>query len=183
MNTMILQARAMRLLAATALVALAAGFTQTVSAQPGGPGGFGGYGGGYGGHGRSAMMAGEHGLRWLDAIGASAEQKARIQAIWQAARTDLRALREGGRDQHQQLQALLAQPTIDARAIETLRQQIQARHEQTSKRVTQAMIDAAGVLSPDQRKQLAERMAQRRTLMERHRAERDALDGGGPRRP
>jgi periplasmic protein CpxP/Spy len=40
----------------------------------------------------------------------------------------------------------------------------------------QAMLDAAAVLTPEQRKQLAERMAQRRTLMQRHRAERDALE-------
>jgi Spy/CpxP family protein refolding chaperone len=32
------------------------------------------------------------------------------------------------------------------------------------------------VLTAEQRKTLAERMAQRRSMMERHRSERDALD-------
>jgi Spy/CpxP family protein refolding chaperone len=38
------------------------------------------------------------------------------------------------------------------------------------------MVDAARVLTPEQRRQLAERMAQRRSMMERHERERRALD-------
>jgi Spy/CpxP family protein refolding chaperone len=74
------------------------------------------------------------------------------------------------------MQALLAQPTVDARAAEALRQQASALHDQASKRVLQAMIDVSRVLTPEQRKTLADRAAQHRSMMERHRAEREALD-------
>jgi Spy/CpxP family protein refolding chaperone len=77
------------------------------------------------------------------------------------------------------MQALFTQPTVDARAVEALRQQLLANHEQVSRRMTQAMLDASRVLSPEQRKQMAERMDQRRSMMQRHRAERDSL-GGSP---
>ena len=72
--------------------------------------------------------------------------------------------------------ALFAQPTVDARAVETLRQQQMAQHDAASKRMAQLMIDVSRVLTPEQRKALAERMAQRRALMERHRGERDAAE-------
>jgi Spy/CpxP family protein refolding chaperone len=42
----------------------------------------------------------------------------------------------------------------------------------------QAMLEASRVLTPEQRKQLAERMAQRRAMAERHMNERRALDSG-----
>jgi Spy/CpxP family protein refolding chaperone len=199
-----LQARSMRVLAATALLALAGGLAQTVSAAPfGGPGegwSGGGYGPGMGMHGAGYGM-GMHGAgygagprmmhggpmmggRWLDGVNATAEQKAQIQAIWQAARTDLRASRESGRALHDQMRNLLAQPSIDTAAVEALRQQMLALHDQASKRMSQAMIDASKVLSAEQRKQLADLAVQRRALMERHRAERESLGAGpGPRRP
>jgi Spy/CpxP family protein refolding chaperone len=41
----------------------------------------------------------------------------------------------------------------------------------------QAMLDASAVLTPDQRGKLAERMKQRREMMERHQRERRTLDG------
>ena len=70
--------------------------------------------------------------------------------------------------------ALFAQPTVDARAAETLRQQMLAQHDQVSKRALQAMLDVSRVLTAEQRKALADRMAQRKAMMERHRAEREA---------
>jgi Spy/CpxP family protein refolding chaperone len=72
--------------------------------------------------------------------------------------------------------SLFAQPTVDARAVETLRQQMLQQHDQSSRRWMQAMLDASAVLTPEQRKQLAERMQQRREMMQRHHQERRALD-------
>jgi len=71
---------------------------------------------------------------------------------------------------------LFAQPTVDARAVEALRQQMVQQHDQSSRRWMQALLDASAVLTPEQRQQLAERMKQRRELMERHRQERRALE-------
>jgi Spy/CpxP family protein refolding chaperone len=72
--------------------------------------------------------------------------------------------------------AAMAQPNIDAGAVEQIRQKMLAQHDQASKRRMQAMVDAARVLTPEQRKQLSERMAQRGDMMERHHRERRALE-------
>ena len=136
MKTSMFPTRPMRVLVATAMLALAGGLVQTASAMPfGGPGGYGpgygaGYGAGYGpgpgygqhrgaGYGPGAGMQGGAPMmgRWLDGVNASAEQKAQIQAIWQGARTDMQALRASGRGLRQQMQDLLAQPNIDAGAV------------------------------------------------------------------
>lgn len=157
----------LRLLAATVTIALAAGVAQTATAQPHeGPGGPG-----------MGLMAGRHHMeRVLDAVNATADQRAQIKQIMKSAMDDLRGQRESGRKLHQDMQALFTQPTVDARAAEALRQQMLAQHDQASKRMLQAMLDASRVLTPEQRQTLADKMAQRRSMMERHRAERDQLD-------
>lgn len=120
-----------------------------------------------------APMLGEHAL---DAVGASAEQKARVREIFKAARDDLRQQREAGRALHQQMMALMSAPQIDPAAAEQLRQQQMARHDIASRRMLQAMLDAQAVLTPEQRQQLAERMKSRHEMMERHRRERRSLE-------
>ena len=57
--------------------------------------------------------------------------------------------------------ALLTQPTIDRAALESLRASQLAVAEQASKRLAQALADMADVLTPDQRKAIAEHMARR----------------------
>jgi Spy/CpxP family protein refolding chaperone len=185
------QARAFKLMAGTGLVALAASLAQPVVAQTpptpqtparaGGPMGGGMHGGMHGDMGGMPMFGGRHAERALDSVGASADQKTQLRQIRDAARTDLKPLRDAARELHRQMQALFAQPTVDARAVETLRLQLQANREQSSKRVTQAMLDASRVLTPEQRKQLADKMEQRRGMAQRHRAERESLEG--TRRP
>ena len=68
-----------------------------------------------------------------------------------------------------QQQQLFTQTTVDANAAEALSVQMSAVHDQVSKRMLQAMIESSRVLTPDQRKQLAERMTEMRSRMERHR--------------
>lgn len=159
----------LRLLAATITVALAAGLAQTASAQPH-------EGRGPGGPGMGLMAAPHQMERLLDAVNASAEQRTQIRQIMKSAADDLRAQRDSGRKLHQDMQALFTQPTVDARAAEALRQQMLAQHDSASKRMLQAMLDASRVLSPEQRKTLADKMAQRRSMMERHRSERESFD-------
>ncbi len=175
------QGRAWKLLALTSLLALVTSVAQPALAHgpmgmKGGPG-MGDMGGGPG------MMGGRHGERMLDGIGVTAEQKSQMRQIMDGARNDLQPLREATQALHRQLQALFAQPTVDARAVEALRQQLQAHREQSSKRMTQAMLDASRVLTPEQRKQMAERAEQRRGMMQRHRAERESLDRGAAPAP
>lgn len=172
---------AWKLLAGTGLVALAAGLAQP--AMAGGPMGGRGDGPMAMGDMGGGMMGGRHGERMLDSVGATAEQKTQLRQIMGTAHNDLKPLREAGRALHQQMQALFAQPTVDANAVEALRLKLQANREQASKRMTQAMIDASRVLTPEQRKQMAERMTQRRGMMERHRAERQSLERGAASAP
>ncbi len=167
--------RPLRLLLVTAAIALAGGLMHTAMAAP--------YGG-HGSHGAATAMAGIGGMggmamahprqmeRLFDSIGASAEQRAQIKQIMESARTDLKAQREAGRQLREQGQALFAQPAVDARAAEALRQQMLAQHDQASKRTLQALLDVSRVLTPEQRKAMADRLAERRAMMERHRAER-----------
>jgi protein CpxP len=51
-----------------------------------------------------------------------------------------------------------------------------AQHDAASKRMLQAMLDVSRVLTPEQRAKLAERMQQRREMMQRHDKERRQLD-------
>jgi Spy/CpxP family protein refolding chaperone len=145
--------------------------------QPGGPGSHEGH--------RSHMMGGHPGGgdmgmkmsgRMLELVKATPEQRAQIQKIMDGARTDLQAQREAGKGLRGEFMAAMAQPNIDAGAVEQIRQKMLAQHDQASKRRMQAMVDAARVLTPEQRKQLSERMAQRGDMMERHHRERRALE-------
>ncbi|WP_119287933.1 Spy/CpxP family protein refolding chaperone [Azohydromonas sediminis] len=143
--------------------------------------------GGMGPHGRhdsAAIGAGPMGLplagrgleRMLDRVDASAEQRAQIRAIVDAARKDLEPLREQQRALREQALALFAQPNVDANAIEAQRQQMLRQHDEVTRRTTQAMIDVARVLTPQQRATLAEHARQRREMMQRHWQERQRLD-------
>jgi Spy/CpxP family protein refolding chaperone len=84
----------------------------------------------------------------------------------------MKAQHDSGRQLREQSAALFAQPTVDARAAEALRQQMMARHDQASKRQLQLMLDISRVLTPEQRKLLADRMVQRRAMMEKQRGEK-----------
>lgn len=179
-----------RLILATLLVAGAAALSALpAAAQPMGGPGMMQHGPGMK-HGGPGMMGGGPGMmghrgdgpmmhlseRMLDRVKATPEQRTQIRQIMDAARKDLQAQREAGRGLRDEAMQLFAQPNVDARAVEALRQKRLAQHDQASKRMTQAMLDASRVLSADQRKQLAETMNQRRDMMERHRKERQALE-------
>lgn len=49
------------------------------------------------------------------------------------------------------------------------------QHDAASRRWTQAMLDVSAVLTPEQRKQMVDRMQQRRDMMQRHQQERRSL--------
>ena len=172
---------ALRALAAGAVLALAGGLMLPAAATPpGGPGAHHAAMGGMGGMGGMVMAHPRLLERLFDSIGASAEQRAQIRQIADTARADLRAQREAGAPLHEQARALFVQPTIDEAAVEALRRQMLARHDETSKRWMQALLDMSRVLTPEQRRALADRLAERRETMQRHRAEREA--GAGPGR-
>lgn len=165
---------ASRLAAAALLVAVLGSATLSAWAMPHG-------GGGHGGSGMGMMFGGRGLDRMLDSVNASAEQRTQIKAITERAAADMKAQRDAGQSTRDQFMTLFTQPTVDANAAEALRAQQMQRHEQASRRMTQAMIEVSRVLTVEQRKQLAERMQQRRSMMERHMNERRTLEGGSTR--
>ena len=126
-------------------------------------------------HGGPGMgMEGEHAEHMLDAADATDAQRTQIKAIMQAAHADLKPLMKQEHDLHKQAAALLAAPQIDANAVESLRQQGSTVREQISKRMSQAMVAAANVLTPAQRATLAAKMAKREARMAERMKERAA---------
>jgi protein CpxP len=114
-------------------------------------------------------------LRGLDATEA---QRTQIKQIAQAAASDLKSRHEAGRSLRERAMQLFTQPTVDANAVEALRQERMAHMDQVSRRMSQAMLEISQVLTPEQRAKLAERMHKRGPRGERR-------PGGeqGPRAP
>ena len=91
-------------------------------------------------------------------IDATDAQKQQLAPIVKGAARDLLPLRAKMHDARRQAVELLSQQTIDRAALETLRADQLKLAEMASQRFTQALADVADVLTPDQRKQLAERI-------------------------
>lgn len=172
MPSIALSRRSLQGLALGLVVALAGTASLTAWAQPHhGPGR----------HEAGFAMGGSprHLERLLDGVDATDAQRAQIRQIAEAARADLQAQREAGKALRERRMQLFTQPSVDANAVESLRQQMLAQHDQASRRITQAMLDASRVLTPEQRLKLAEKMKSRRDLMQRHQRERQQLDRAG----
>jgi periplasmic protein CpxP/Spy len=96
-------------------------------------------------------------------LDATADQQVKIANIAKAAVADLRPLHEKAHAARAQAVTLLTAPTIDRSAIESLRAEQIGLAETASKRIAQALADAADVLSPEQRRKVADWMASRRS--------------------
>jgi protein CpxP len=92
-------------------------------------------------------------------VDATDAQKQQLGPIVKAAARDLLPVRDRMREARGQAMTLLSQPTVDRAALETLRATQLQLAEQASRRLVQALADVADVLTPEQRKQLAERTA------------------------
>ena len=140
--------------------------------------------GGHGGH-RGGMMGlpmqGRMVERMLDSVNATAEQRSQIKQITERAAADRKAQFESGRALREQGMNLFTQPVVDANAAEALRQQMLQHHDQASKRMMQTMLEVSRVLTPEQRKQLADRMAQRGERMHHQMRERQSGAAGAPK--
>jgi Spy/CpxP family protein refolding chaperone len=104
--------------------------------------------------------------RMLTSVNASAEQKTRVTAIAKAAFNDLRPLQEKSRANRAEQFKLLTQAKIDTAALEKLRLEKLQLADQRSQRINKAFIDAAAVLTPAQRVELATHMKER--MQKRH---------------
>jgi periplasmic protein CpxP/Spy len=91
-------------------------------------------------------------------VDATAEQQERLRGIMRSTVRDLLPLREKAMATRERGRELLLQTTIDRGAIESLRTEQMALADQATRRISQALGDAASVLNVDQRRKLAERI-------------------------
>ena len=100
--------------------------------------------------------------RVLGLVDASTEQRQKVRQILEAAGNDIYPIRQQRMENRKQIAAALAAATIDRAKIEQLRQEQLKLNDSASKRMTDAITDAAEVLTPAQRAELAKRMERRR---------------------
>lgn len=167
----------LRRFALAAAVVAAAGLTGVAVGNAFGGGGFGPgmwHGPGFmGGHGfMGGRMGGfdparmeeradrmiQHIAIELDATG---EQRERLRAVVRGAVRDLAPMREKAMAARGQAGTLLTADRVDRTAIESFRAEQVALAESFSKRVSQALADAAEVLTPEQRIKVREHLASR----------------------
>lgn len=149
--------KAKRRLSLTVGVALAAviGLGAVVAVAQGG-----GWGHGWKGH-MGARFAEHRVGAMLDEIDATAEQETRIWAIIDRTRSELRPMHREFRQTREEVAALLGAPTIDRAAVEKLRAERIAAIDEASKKAVAAAVEAAEVLTPEQRTKLVEEMKER----------------------
>jgi protein CpxP len=92
-------------------------------------------------------------------LDATPDQQARVAGTAKAAVNDLLPLREKAHALRAQGVALLTAPTVDRAAVERVRADQIALAETASKRIAQALEDASDVLSPEQRRKIADFIA------------------------
>lgn len=100
--------------------------------------------------------------RILGIVDASTEQKQKVRAIFEKAANDLYANRDKRTENRRAIAEALAAATIDRAKIEQLRADRMKLADATSKRLTDAVVEAAEVLTPAQRADLAARFQRRR---------------------
>ena len=149
-----------RMAIATVIAGLASGIGITAFAQGGGHGGW--HRGGFMGAALDPAMVDERLDRMLKhlyvEIDATDAQKQQLAPIVKGAARDLLPVRAKIHDARRQAVELLSRESVDRAALETLRADQLRLAEQASMRFAQALADVADVLTPEQRKQLAERI-------------------------
>ena len=94
-------------------------------------------------------------------IDATEEQKQRLEPIVKQAAKDLLPMRESFHAGRREALELLTAERVDPAALETLRARQLGLADQASRRLTRVLAEAAEVLTPAQRKDLAAHIARR----------------------
>ena len=104
----------------------------------------------------------ERGVKYvLSDIDASKDQKAQVTAILQTVAQDVYGLKDQHVATRNQIREILSAQTIDRKRLESARESELRLADQASQRLFQGIADAAEVLTPEQRAQLAQKMEER----------------------
>lgn len=101
--------------------------------------------------------------RVLDRIDATPEQEEKIWAIVDKARAEMRPVMREFRGSREEIAELLGAATIDKAAVEALRAERMAQLDEASKKMTATIVEAAEVLTPEQRAELIEHFKERKS--------------------
>lgn len=134
-------------------------------------------GSGFGGDNGSAMRAGGHFIHArmggfmmerrighvLDELDATQEQEDKLWEIIDAARAELRPVAREFHGTREEVIDIIGAATIDREAAEKLRSERIAAIDEASRKMTAALLDAAEVLTAEQRAKLAEHIKERKS--------------------
>jgi Spy/CpxP family protein refolding chaperone len=95
-------------------------------------------------------------------IDATPEQQDKLRSIAKATVRDLLPLRDKAQSARERARGLLTQSTVDRAAIEAFRRDQMALADEASRRIANALTDAAEVLTPEQRRKIDEQVQWRR---------------------
>ena len=94
----------------------------------------------------------------LSEVDATPEQQAQVSSILQSTARDVHALKDQHVSAHKQLHEILSAETIDRARLETVRADQIRLADEASQRFVSGLVDAAEVLTPEQRAALVARM-------------------------
>jgi protein CpxP len=97
----------------------------------------------------------------LDAVQATESQRTAIKAIFARMASEMQPIHQQHRQLHDALASALGAETVDRAAVEKLRVQAAALFDQGSQVFSRAILDAAQVLSSDQRQVLVKHFQER----------------------
>jgi Spy/CpxP family protein refolding chaperone len=100
--------------------------------------------------------------RMLTKVEASDAQKAEVRAIVEPLATEMQPLRETFAANRESMVQLLLAPEIDRAAMEALRSEQMDQADTISRALVTTLADVADVLTPEQRSELASRIAELR---------------------
>jgi periplasmic protein CpxP/Spy len=96
--------------------------------------------------------------RALTLVKATDSQRTAIKSIFERAFAEMRPIHQDHRRLHDDLLAAFAADPVDRATVEKLRTQATALVDRGSQVLSKALLDAAGVLTPEQRKTLIENL-------------------------